>query len=87
MKINNTEKFQQHQMEHLYKQPMLMVQAAKVIMITVEMWLQLQEMGDRDQQTQAKLLRIGVEISPPRRQLSLLPKMETPMPIEPSAIM
>jgi hypothetical protein len=87
MKINNMEKFQLHQMEHLFRRPTQTVQAAKVITITAEVLLQHQEMLVQDQQMLAMLQRIGVEISPLPRRPNLLLKMEILMPIEQSAIM
>ena len=87
MKINNMERFLPRLMEHLFKQQTLMALMGKVVMIIVEMRLQLQEMVVRDQRTPAMLLRIGVEICPLPRRLSLLLRMEILMPIELSATM
>jgi len=87
MKINNMEKFQLLQMEHLFRRPTPTVQAAKVITITVEVLLQHQEILVRDQQMLAMLPKIGVEISPLPRRPNLLLKTEILMPTEQSAIM
>ena len=88
MKINNMERFQPLLMELLCKQQTQMAPVAKPITITVEILPQLQEMLDRDQPTQAMLLKIGVEITYQRPKLhNLLLKMEIQTPTGRSAIM
>lgn len=74
-------------MVHLFKPPTATALVGKVIMITVEVQLQHQEMLVQElRMPPITLLRIGVEISlQPRRPNPLL-KMETQMPIEPSGI-
>jgi hypothetical protein len=89
MKINNMEMpYLRPLMEHLFKPPTAMALVGKVIMITVEVQLQLQEMLIQElQMPPITLLRIGVEISPLPRQRNPLLKMAIQMPTELSAIM
>lgn len=84
MKINNMEMpYLRPQMVHLFKPPMAMALVGKVIMITVEVQLQHQEMLVQElPMPQITLLRIGVEISLQLRLLNLLLKMEIQTPIE-----
>ena len=88
MKIYNMEMpYLRPLMVHLFKLRTVMALVGKVIMITLEVQLQHQEMLVQElRMPPIMLLRIGVEISlQPRRPNPLL-KMETQMPIEPSGI-